>query len=101
MSSLSGSGQGRFYIIGNCISYYIKKPPAGCALARRGRLLQTVYVSLRSLLNERRRRPATRSVREYARTQFICLKGNFAARDIQMRCEVSGRADIIEQGVVG
>lgn len=25
MSSLSGSGQGRFYIIGNCISYYIKK----------------------------------------------------------------------------
>ena len=24
MSSLSGSGQGRFYIIGNCISYYIK-----------------------------------------------------------------------------
>ena len=48
-----------------------------------------------------RLRPATRSVREYARTQFICLKGNFAARDIQMRCEVSGRADIIEQGVVG
>lgn len=34
MSSLSGSGQGRFYIIGNTISYYIKKPPAGCALAR-------------------------------------------------------------------
>lgn len=34
MSSLSGSGQGRFYIIGNCIFYYIKKPPAGCALAR-------------------------------------------------------------------
>ena len=27
MSSLSGSGQGRFYIIGNCISYYIKKGP--------------------------------------------------------------------------
>ena len=25
MASLSGSGQGRFYIIGNCISYYIKK----------------------------------------------------------------------------
>ena len=25
MSSLSGSGQGRFYIIGNCISYCIKK----------------------------------------------------------------------------
>ena len=25
MSSLSGSGQGRFYIIGNCISYYIQK----------------------------------------------------------------------------
>ena len=23
-----------FYIIGNCISYYIKKPPAGCALRR-------------------------------------------------------------------
>ena len=34
MSSLSGNGQGRFYIIGNCISYYIKKPPAGCALRR-------------------------------------------------------------------
>ena len=29
MSSLSGSGQGRFYIIGNCISYYTKKPPSG------------------------------------------------------------------------
>ena len=26
--------RGVFYIIGNCISYYMKKPPAGCALRR-------------------------------------------------------------------
>ena len=36
-----------FYIIGNCISYYIKKPPAGCALRRTMMMSQTTAAGAR------------------------------------------------------
>lgn len=36
-----------FYIIGNCISYYIKKPPAGCALRRIMKMSQATATGAR------------------------------------------------------
>ena len=60
-----------FNFIGNCISYYIKKPPAGCALARIRIMSQASPYSLRSLLDERHWRSATRSARECAKAHSL------------------------------
>ena len=65
-----------FYFIGNSegTSYEIKGTTCRrCALARRRRMSQAVYAPLRSLLNERHWRSATRSARECAEAHSFLL----------------------------
>ena len=57
-----------------CNFLLYKKPPAGCALARIRIMSQASPYPLRSLLDERHWRSATRSARECAKAHSLFLK---------------------------